>query len=282
MTGLVEPFQYAFFREGFAMTVLAGALCALIGTYVVLRGMSYIGHGLSHAVFGGAAASFLVGVNFYLGAGVWGLVSALMINRVSRRRTIGADAAIGVITTASFAIGIALISRNRAFTRNFEAALFGNVLGIDTSQVVGLVLVTVVTVVTVGFFYRRFLFLTFDGEVAEVFGMNTARLDALFSLLLAAAIIASMQVLGVTLIAAALVIPPVSARLMTDRFGAMLTLSTLIGAITGGVGIYVSFHLDVASGAAVVICQAALFAVTYFVSALLGDRRSQLAGLDAH
>jgi manganese/iron transport system permease protein/iron/zinc/copper transport system permease protein len=279
---LAEPFQYLFFREGFAMTVLAGALCALIGTYVVLRGMSYIGHGLSHAVFGGAAASFLVGINFYLGAGVWGLVSALMINRVSRRRTIGADAAIGVITTASFAVGIALISRNRSFTRNFEAALFGNVLGIDTSQVVGLALVSIAVIGAIAFFYRKFLFLTFDGEVAEVFGLRTGRLDAVFSLLLAASIIASMQVLGVTLIAAALVIPPVSARLVTDRFGRMLVLAGVMGALTGGIGIYLSFYLDVASGAAIVICQAIVFSVLYLFSAFFGDRRAQLAGVETH
>lgn len=282
METLAEPFQYLFFREGFAMTVLAGTLCALIGTYVVLRGMSYIGHGLSHAVFGGAAASFLVGINFYLGAGVWGLVSALMINRVSRRRAIGADAAIGVITTASFAVGIALISRNRSFTRNFEAALFGNVLGIDTSQVVGLALVSVAVIGAIAFFYRRFLFLTFDGEVAEVFGLRTGRLDALFSLLLAASIIASMQVLGVTLIAAALVIPPVSARLVTDRFGRMLVLAGVMGAVTGGIGIYLSFYLDVASGAAIVICQAIVFSVLYLFSAFFGDRRAQLAGVETH
>lgn len=282
METLAEPFQYLFFREGFAMTVLAGTLCALIGTYVVLRGMSYIGHGLSHAVFGGAAASFLVGINFYLGAGVWGLVSALMINRVSRRRTIGADAAIGVITTASFAVGIALISRNRSFTRNFEAALFGNVLGIDTSQVVGLALVSVAVIGAIAFFYRRFLFLTFDSEVAEVFGLRTGRLDALFSLLLAASIIASMQVLGVTLIAAALVIPPVSARLVTDRFGRMLVIAGVMGALTGGIGIYLSFYLDVASGAAIVICQAIVFSVLYLFSAFFGDRRAQLAGVEAH
>lgn len=282
MATLAEPFQYIFFREGFAMTVLAGALCAVIGTYVVLRGMSYIGHGLSHAVFGGAAASFLIGINFYLGAGVWGLISALMINRVSRRRTIGADAAIGVITTASFAVGIALISRNRSFTRNFEAALFGNVLGIDTSQVVGLVLVSIAVITSIALFYRRFLFLTFDGEVAEVFGLRTGRLDALFSLLLAASIIASMQVLGVTLIAAALVIPPVSARLVTDRFGRMLVLAGVMGALTGGIGIYLSFYLDIASGAAIVICQAIVFSVLYLFSAVSGERRARLAGVEAH
>ncbi|MGH9196041.1 MAG: metal ABC transporter permease, partial [Acidimicrobiia bacterium] len=123
---LLEPFRFEFFRYGAAVTTIAGALCGLVGVYVVLRGMSYIGHGLSHAIFGGAVATFLIGINFYLGAGVWGVASVLMINSVARRRTIGSDAAIGVVTTASFAVGLALISRYRSFMRNFEAALFGN------------------------------------------------------------------------------------------------------------------------------------------------------------
>ena len=105
---LFEPFGFAFFRQGFVVAVLAGAVCGLVGVFVVLRSMSYIGHGLSHSIFGGAAASAVVGVNFYLGAGLWGLLSALMIGRVARRGRIGSDAAIGVITTASFALGLAL------------------------------------------------------------------------------------------------------------------------------------------------------------------------------
>src|SRR5207244_9645485 len=108
MTTLLEPFQFGFFRHGIIVATLAGALCGLVGVYVVLRGMSYIGHGLSHAIFGGAAASAVIHFNFYLGAGLWGLASALMIGRVTRRRIIGSDAAIGVITTASFALGLVL------------------------------------------------------------------------------------------------------------------------------------------------------------------------------
>lgn len=278
---LLEPFTYSFFRQGFGMAVLASGLCALIGTYVVLRGMSYIGHGLSHAVFGGAAASFVMGFNFFLGAATWGLVSALMINRVARRRTIGADAAIGVITTASFALGVAILSRAEGFTRSFEAALFGNVLAVDTTQLVTLTAITAVVVALVVVYYRRFLFLTFDGEVAAVFGLPTARIDALMAALLALAIIGSMQVLGVTLIAAALVTPAVIARLLTDRFATMLILSTTVGMVTGAVGLYLSFYLDIASGASVVLTQAAVFVVAYTGSALAGRRR-RLEGLASH
>ena len=114
---------------------MSGALCGLVGVYVVLRGMSYIGHGLSHAIFGGAVASFALGFSFYLGAGLWGLVSAILILLIARRRSIGADAAIGVVTTASFAVGVVIISVIGSFTRNVESVLFGNVLGVDTADV---------------------------------------------------------------------------------------------------------------------------------------------------
>src|SRR5437016_13224060 len=116
---LTDPWKYAFFRHGLEAGTLAGALCGLVGVYVVLRRRSYIGHGLSHAVFGGAVASYVIGVNFYVCAGIWGFAPALLINGLSRRKKIGADAAIGIITTASFAFGVALISQYRRFTRNF-------------------------------------------------------------------------------------------------------------------------------------------------------------------
>src|SRR5258708_16639027 len=132
---LLAPFQFEFFRNGTVAAVLVGGLCGLIGVYIVLRGMSYIGHGLSHAIFGGAVVSYLMAWNFYLGAGLWGFVAAIMINQTVRRTKINADAAIGVITTASFATGVALISRYRHFNRNFDAAFFGNILGVSSSDV---------------------------------------------------------------------------------------------------------------------------------------------------
>lgn len=279
---LADPFRFEFFRNGLVVAAIAGGLCALVGTYVVQRNMSYIGHGLSHAIFGGAVASFLVGINFFLGAGVWGVASALMINRVARRRTIGADAAIGVITTASFALGIALISRSGGFTRNFEAALFGSVLGVQAVDVLVIAIVAVAVSATIVALYRPLLFLTFDPEVADVFGVPTGRLDALFSLLLAATIIATMQILGVTLIAAALVIPPVIARLLTDRFRTMLGLAVLIGTASGFTGMYLSFYLDISSGPAIVLTQGTLFAVAYIVTGGQRKRFRRLAGVVTH
>jgi manganese/iron transport system permease protein/iron/zinc/copper transport system permease protein len=281
MDTLLEPFGYAFFRNGIAVATLAGALCGLIGVYVVLRGMSYIGHGLSHAIFGGAVASYALGVSFYLGAGVWGLASAVLILLIARRRSIGADAAIGVITSASFAIGAVIISVIGSFTRNFEAALFGNVLGVSIGDVLVVAAVTLAAGATVFLRYRQLLFTTFDPEVADVSGVSTARMDITLALLLTALITVCMSVLGVTLIAAMLVIPPVIGRLLTDSFHKMLWISVGVGTFCGFVGVYLSYYLNWASGPAVVLTAAALFVVAYAVSSV---RRRSLpeAALDAH
>ena len=280
MTWLTEPLEFAFFRHGLIVATLAGALCGLIGVYVTLRGMSYIGHGLSHAIFGGAAASALVGLNFYLGAGLWGMASALAIGRVTRRRIIGSDAAIGVITTASFAFGIALLGLYGQVRRSIDAAIFGSVLGVTMADVWIVAGVTLGAVATVLAFYRKLLFTTFDPEVADVSGVNTARMDALLMLLLSMSILATMKVLGVVLIAAILVIPPVVARMLTNSFARMLWLSTLIGAACGFVGMVLSYHLDVSSGATIVLVGAALFAAVFGVTGPRGRRRA--AGLGEH
>jgi ABC-type Mn2+/Zn2+ transport system permease subunit len=263
---LTQPFQFEFFRNGLLVATLAGALCGLIGVYVVLRGMSYIGHGLSHAIFGGFAASGVIGVNVFLGAGVWGLASALMVTAVTRRRALGSDAAIGVITTASFALGLALIQLHGTPDRNPDAALFGNVLGVGPEDVWIVVGVSALAAAVVFLRYRALLFATFDPEVAEATGVRTARVDALLMLVLAASILATMNVMGVTLIAAAVVVPAATARLLTHSFNRLLVLSTVIGAGSGFAGMNLSYHLDVASGPTIVLTGAALFAITFAIT----------------
>ena len=266
---MFEPLQYEFFVRGLIAATVVGALCGLVGVYVVLRKMSYIGHGLSHAIFGGAVVAYVMSFNFYIGASIWGFLSALLINQTTRQRKyIAADAAIGIITTASFAIGVALISRYRTFTRSFDAALFGNILGVDNNDLYAIIGVTALTFVAIGFFYRRLLFTTFDPEVAPYFGVSTAWVDTFFSLVLAGAIVVSLQVLGATLIAATLVIPPITARLLTDNFNRMAILSVLIGAASGFTGIYASYYVDIASGASIVLVSAGAFLVAMVYSTL--------------
>jgi manganese/iron transport system permease protein/iron/zinc/copper transport system permease protein len=276
---LLRPFDFEFFRNGLLVATIAGALCGAIGVYVVLKGMSYIGHGLSHAIFGGFAASALLGVNFLLGAGAWGIASALMVNTVTRRRVIGSDAAIGVITTASFALGLVLFALFGRQGTNFDAALFGSILGVGTDDVLAILFVSLLAGALIFFRYRALLFTTFDPEVADVAGVNTARIDAMLTVVLACSILATMQVLGVTLIAAVLVIPAAIARMLTNSFARMLQLAAGLGAVCGFVGMNLSYHLDIQSGPAIVLVAASVFAIVFVATGITGRRRA--AGLVA-
>ena len=277
---LLDPFNYQFFIKGLGAAVLAGALCGLIGVFVTLRGMSYIGHGLSHAIFGGYAAAPLLGVPILLGAGLWGLASALAINAVARSRRIGADAAIGVVTTASFALGVALLTRFGNKGPSFDALLFGSILGVSNSDLWLLVGALAFAGVTFTVLYRAFLFSTFDPDVAEVSGVNVRRMDALLMVVLSVSILATLQIIGVTLVAATLVIPAVVARMCSDSFSRMLWISTVLGAVAGAVGMYLSYQLRIPSGTTIVLVNAAVFVL---VLAVTGGRALRRAGgLDDH
>ena len=270
---LLEPLQYAFLRHALVVCTVGGMLCGLLGVYVVLRGLSYLGHGLSHAIFGGAALSAAVGLNYFVGAGIWGLGTGLAIGRVTRRRPIRSDAAIGVLSTAGFAFGIVLLGLSSKVNRSIEATVFGSVLGVTMADTWMVIVAALVTVAVVVAWYRPLLFTTFDPEVAEASGLPTGRYDAVLMLLLCGAVLTTMRVMGVTLIAAALVVPAVVARMLTDSFGRMLVWSTAIGGLTGLIGMYVSYHLDVASGAAIVLLQFAVFVVVFVATGLREVRR---------
>jgi ABC-type Mn2+/Zn2+ transport system permease subunit len=258
---LLQPFQYEFFRSAIIVSVLVGGVCGLLGVYIILRGMSYIGHGMSHAVFGGAVVGYIAGFSFYIGAAIWGFVSAFLIYEITRRNKIKADAAIGVVTTAGFAIGVFLISTTRSYTRNFEALLFGNILGITDQDLLVIVFVTIITAVFIFFFQKRLLFTLFDKETARVYGVRTDMVELLFSLVLATVVIASMNSIGVTLLAAAIVAPAISARMITNNFTKMVISSTIMGVITAFWGMYSSYFFDSASGSTIVLYGAACFGI---------------------
>lgn len=272
VTALIDPLHYGFFQRGLLVATLAGALCGMVGVYVVLRSMSYIGHGLSHAIFGGAAISAVLGVSYFLGAGVWGLLAALTIGRVSGRRVIGADAAIGVVTTASFALGLAIQSRSGSVSRSLDTVLFGNVLGVFERDVVAVVVVGVTVVALLVAFRRELTFVTFDPDVAAVSGIRIARFDALLMLLLSATVLVSVRVIGALLISAMLVLPAATTRLLTSSIGRMLWMSPLLGGTVGFVGMYASWYLDIPSGAVITLVGTAVFAGVFAVDGLV--RRS--------
>ena len=277
---LLEPFQYEFVVRGIIAAVLAGALCGLLGVFITLRGMSYIGHGLSHAVFGGYAAAPRLGLPILLGAGAWGLGSALLINAVARSRRIGADAAIGVVTTASFALGVALLTRFGTKGPSFDALLFGSINGVANDDLWLLLGALVFAAGTFTVLYRAFLFSTFDPEVANVSGVSVRRMDALLMLVLSVSILATLQIIGVTLVAATLVIPAVVVRMLTDSFSRMLWTSTALGAVTGACGMYASYHLQIPSGTTIVLVNALVFVLVLMATGPRGLRRA--AGMDDH
>ena len=274
---LLEPYGYPFFQNGVAVATIAGALCGLLGVFVVLRGMSYIGHGLSHAVFGGAAASAVMQLNYFVGAGLWGILSGVLIGRIARRRIIGADAAIGVVTTASFALGLALLNRYGQAKKSIEAVLFGSVLGVETADIVAVSTVAVAVVAATVVAYRLMLFATFDPDVAAVSGVRVALVEAALMVMLSLTILVTMRVIGTLLISALLVIPASVARMCTNSFARMLWISPLIGAVVGFVGMNASYHLDTSASATIILCGAAAFFVVYAVTGITG--RSRIAAL---
>ena len=274
---LLEPYGFDFFRHGIVVATIAGALCGLLGVFVVLRGMSYIGHGLSHAVFGGAAASAVIGVNFFIGAGIWGVVSGVLIARVARRRVLGADAAIGVVTTASFALGLALMNRYGQASKSIEAVLFGSVLGVRPSDIVAVTLVALLSLAIIVVWYRRLLFSTFDRDVAQVSGVNVGLVEAVLLALLSLTILVTMRVIGTLLISALLVIPAAAARMTTNSFTRLLWLSPLIGAVTCFVGMNASYHIDTSASATIILIDAVVFVVVYAVAGF--KNRAKMASL---
>jgi manganese/iron transport system permease protein/iron/zinc/copper transport system permease protein len=280
LLALLEPFEFAFFQRGLVVAACAGALCGLVGVYVVLRSMSYIGHGLSHAVFGGAAVSSVIGVSYLLGAGLWGLLAALLIGRVSARPGIGADAAIGVVTTASFAIGLAIQSRNRSVSGALDTVLFGNVLGVFTRDVVAVVVVGIAVTVFIGAFRRELTFAAFDPDVARTAHVRVDLIDGLFMLALSATVIVSVRVIGALLISAMLVLPAATARLLTNSIGRMLWLSPLLGGSIGLTGMYVSWYASVPSGAMITLVGATVFGAAYASTDV--QRRRAVARIDRH
>ena len=273
IAGILDPYRYDFFTNGILVATIAGALCGLLGVFVVLRGLSYIGHGLSHSVFGGAAASAVMGLNYFVGAGIWGVTSGIIIGRIARRRLIGADAAIGVVTTASFAMGLALLNRYGQAKKSIEAVLFGSVLGVQTVDIIAVSVVAILTAVLVFGLYRHLLFATFDPEVAQVSGVKVSWIEALLMGMLSLTILVTMRVIGTLLISALLVIPASVARMLTNSFSRMLWISLLVGATSAFIGMNLAYHLDTSASATIILVGTLMFIVVYAVSGLRGRSR---------
>jgi manganese/iron transport system permease protein/iron/zinc/copper transport system permease protein len=266
---LTEPFEFEFFAKALTAGVLVGALCGALGVFVVLRRMSYIGQGLSQSVLGGVAPAVLSDVDPYLGAVAATVVAGLLIAYVGRQHGVRPDAAIGIVSTVMFAAGVALISANRDRAVNLTDLLFGNILGVDGADIT-LVAAATVVLAAVGFvFWKPFTFTITDSAGASAHGVRAATVELAFTIALAAAVVVSIRIVGVLLIAAVIVIPASTARLVGRSLGTLVVVSSLLGALAAVVGMFVSFHAEIASGPAIVLVSGTGFAVVLAASAVI-------------
>ncbi|HUA08374.1 MAG TPA: metal ABC transporter permease [Candidatus Acidoferrales bacterium] len=277
MDALLVPFQYAFMQRAFVAALAVGLLCSIMGTYVVLRKLSFIGDGLAHASFAGIVIAYLRGANYWAGAAAATIITALGIGFVHRRARVSLDTAIGVLFTAAFAVGIFLMSRSTRATVDLESYLFGNILGVspyDLAMVLGLGLATAVIV---GALWRPLLYTSFDPIVAQAAGIRERFVDDALLVILALTIIVSLELVGIVLVAALLVTPAAAAAQLTRRFIPMMLISCAFGITSCVGGLYASFQLHAASGATIVLLATVIFFLALISSSAQRRRVSRAA-----
>jgi manganese/iron transport system permease protein len=268
---LLEPLSFEFMQRGLLASVLVAVICGVLGSFVVLKGLAFIGDGLAHASFGGVALAFVLGANIYLGAFVVAIGTALGIGAISRRGRVSSDTAIGVFFSGTFALGILIISRVESYTTDLFGYLFGDVLSITTGDLWTISILGLVVLALVGAFYRQLLFVAFDPTVAAASGIPARAFEYLLLVLLGATIVTAIQAVGIILVVALLVTPSATANLLTRRFHHMILVGAAIGSFSALLGIYLSYYLDVASGAAIILVATAIF-LSVFAASSLRDR----------
>ena len=260
---LAAPLAYAFMQRGLAAALIVGVVCAVIGCYVVLRGMAFLGDALAHAILPGIAIAYLLGGNLLLGALVAAVAVALLIGLFSRQGTIREDTAIGILFAAALSLGVALISSIRTYAVDLSHILFGNVLGVSAGDLWLAAGLGALVLGSVALFYRPFLVISFDPVLAATLRWPAELLRNLLLVLLALTIVVSLQTVGVGLVAAMLVTPAATAYLLTRRLPAMMVISALVGAFSSVAGLYLSYYANIASGAAIVLMATGCFLLAF-------------------
>ncbi|MGJ9402454.1 metal ABC transporter permease [Arthrobacter sp. KK5.5] len=266
---LVEPFGYGFMTNALAVTLAAALVCSVLSCWLVLMGWSLMGDAISHAVLPGVALSYLVGVPFVVGALVFGLGAVYLIGGLRATTKLKSDTATGVVFTALFALGLAIISRTPSQV-DLGHILFGNVLGTGPGELAQVLVLGAVTLAVVLYLRKDLTLLAFDPVHAHAIGLNARVLNAILLGLLALTVVTSLQALGIILVVAMLIIPGATAFLLTRRFGRMLLMASTLGALSAVAGIYASYYLDLSTGASVVLAQAAMFLIAYLFAPRTG------------
>ena len=266
VTFLTEPLAFGFMQRGMLAVVMVGTLCAIIGCYVVLRSMAFLGDALAHAILPGVAVAYLLKGDLIVGALVAAVVVALGIGVFSRQGAIKEDTAIGIVFAAALSLGIALISTIKTYAVDLTHILFGNVLGVGVNDLWLTGALGLIVLATIALLYKEFLVISFDPVLAATLRLPAELLRNVMLILIALTIVVSLQTVGVGLVSAMLVTPAATAYLLTKRLPTMMALSALIGAFSGVAGLYLSFYINVASGAAVVLMATGLFMLVFLFS----------------
>ncbi len=265
--GLIAPLQYPFMVRGLLAAVMVGIVCAVVGTYVVLRGMAFFGDALAHSILPGVAVGYLLGGGARGPLFWWALGTAVLaslgIGAISKKTKIREDTATGVIFAGAFALGIALISTTRSYTVDLTHFLFGDVLGVASADLTRIVVFGGIALLAVAVFYKEFLVLAFDPVFATTLRLPARFFESLLLVLIAVTIVVALQTVGVALMVAMLVTPAATAYLLTRRMLPMMMLAAVIAAASGVVGLYLSYYTGVASGAAIVLTCTAGFGVVW-------------------
>ena len=279
LDALVEPLGYGFFVRALVASTIVGLVCAVVGSYMVLRGLAFMGDALSHSAFPGVVIAYLLKVPFYLGAAVAAVGTALAIGWVTRRGQLRGDTTIGVLFAGMFALGIFLFSRIPNYVGDLFGFLFGEVLGIGEADLIALAVLAVIVLATVGVLWKELLYSTFDPLGAAASGLPVVRLDYLFLALIALTIVVSLQAVGIILVVAMLVTPAAIGQLLASSFGRLVAVAIVVGIASPIVGLYLSYWLNAATGATIVLVETALFlAALAWRSLRTGVRRRAPSG----
>ena len=277
---IITPLNYSFMVRGLTAAVLTGIVCAVIGVYVVVRGMAFLGDALAHSILPGVAIGYLVtgGAReplFWWGTGT-AVVVSLVIGAVSKGARIKQDTAIGIIFAGMFALGIAIISTVRSYTVDLTHFLFGDVLGVSGDQLVLIAAFSILILVLVIAFYKEFLVLTFDPTLAATLRIPTRVFEYLLLVLIALTIAVSFQAVGVALMVAMLITPAAAAYLLTKRLPVMMILAAIIASASGVIGLYTSYYINVASGPAIVLVATGFFILAWTSSAIQKSNKGNI------
>ncbi len=274
---LREPFEFAFMQRALLATLMVSIVSACIGTFVVLKGLAFIGDALAHASFAGVATAFVLGGNIYLGAVIAALVTALAIAFVGNRARVSFDTAIGILFVGAFALGILIVSRQPNYTVDLFSFVFGNVLGVGWGDLLLIAVMGLVVLTMVALFYRQLLFTAYDPTMAAASGVPVGLVQYGLLALLGISTVVALKAVGIVLVVAMLVTPAATASLLVRRVPHIMALGAVFGAVSSVVGLYVSYYADVASGAAIVLTATCFFLLAF----VLSPRRGLLAAARA-